>query len=261
MNAEASLVLSERADGRCTLTLNNPAARNALSLSMMTALQAAIEAAGADPAVRVLVLAGAGPAFCAGHDLKELRAHPEAAFQSALFERCVQLMLSVVRCPKPVIARVHGIATAAGCQLVASCDLAIAAEEARFATPGVNIGLFCSTPMVALSRNLANKHAMEMLLTGELLPAAEAWRMGLVNRVVPAAQLDAEVAAWAAKIAAKSGSAIAIGKRAYYEQAEMGLEAAYRSAAAVMQRNLATADAAEGIDAFLQKRPACWVDR
>ena len=178
-----------------------------------------------------------------------------------VFVAALQLMLSVVRCPKPVIARVHGIATAAGCQLVASCDLAIAAEEARFATPGVNIGLFCSTPMVALSRNLANKHAMEMLLTGELLPAAEAWRMGLVNRVVPAAQLDAEVAAWAAKIAAKSGSAIAIGKRAYYEQAEMGLEAAYRYAAAVMQRNLATADAAEGIDAFLQKRPACWVDR
>lgn len=261
MGTDSALVLQADAAGLRTLTLNNPAARNALSVPMMTALQAAIEAAGADPAVRVLVLAGAGPAFCAGHDLKELRAHPEAAFQSALFERCVQLMLSVVRCPKPVIARVHGIATAAGCQLVASCDLAIAAEEARFATPGVNIGLFCSTPMVALSRNLANKHAMEMLLTGELLPAAEAWRMGLVNRVVPAAQLDAEVAAWAAKIAAKSGSAIAIGKRAYYEQAEMGLEAAYRYAAAVMQRNLATADAAEGIDAFLQKRPACWVDR
>ena len=227
---------------------------------MMTALHEAVTAAGTDAGVKVVVLAAAGPAFCAGHDLKELRANPDPEFQARLFERCVQLMLSIVRCPRPVLARVHGIATAAGCQLVASCDLAVAAEEARFATPGVNIGLFCSTPMVALSRNVAHKHAMEMLLTGEMLSAAEAWRIGLVNRVVPAAGLDAEVAGLAGRIAAKSASAIAIGKRAYYEQAEMRLEDAYRHAAQVMQRNLATADAAEGIDAFIGKRPACWVD-
>ncbi len=261
MGTDSALVLQADAAGLRTLTLNNPAARNALSVPMMTALQAAIEAAGADPAVRVIVLAGAGPAFCAGHDLKELRANTDAAFQQALLARCVDLMLSIVRCPKPVIARVHGIATAAGCQLVATCDLAVAADVARFATPGVNIGLFCSTPMVALSRNLASKHAMEMLLTGELLPAAEAHRMGLVNRVVPVAELDAAVHELAGRILGKSSSAIAIGKRAYYEQAAMPLEAAYRYAAEIMQRNLQTADAAEGIDAFLQKRPACWVDR
>jgi enoyl-CoA hydratase/carnithine racemase len=260
MAAGHPLVLREAAAGVCTLTLNNPAARNALSVAMMEALREAIEAAAAAREVRVVVLAGAGPAFCAGHDLKELRANPDPAFQADLLERCVRLMLAIVRCPKPVIARVHGIATAAGCQLVATCDLAVAAEEARFATPGVNIGLFCSTPMVALSRNLASKHAMEMLLTGELLPAAEAHRIGLVNRVVPASQLDAAVLDLAQRIVAKSASAIAIGKRAYYEQAEMPLEQAYRHAAQVMQRNLQTADAAEGIDAFIQKRPACWVD-
>ncbi|MCP5338671.1 MAG: enoyl-CoA hydratase [Sinobacteraceae bacterium] len=260
MSAATNLVLRSCSAGVCTLTLNHSAARNALSLAMMRTLREAVEAAGADPEVRVIVLAGAGPAFCAGHDLKELRANPDPAFLAELFECCVQLMLSIVRCPRPVIARVHGVATAAGCQLVASCDLAVAAEEARFATPGVNIGLFCSTPMVALSRNLTNKHAMQMLLSGDLLPAAEAWRMGLVNQVVPMAGLDAAVEALAAKLAARSASAIAIGKRAYYEQAEMPLEEAYRYAAKVMQRNLQTADAAEGIDAFLQKRPACWVD-
>jgi enoyl-CoA hydratase/carnithine racemase len=261
MTGADTLILRTDADGIRTLTLNHPAARNALSLAMMEALQAALHAAAEDPAVRVLVLAGAGPAFCAGHDLKEIRAHADAVFHEALMQRCVALMLSIVRCPKPVIARVHGIATAAGCQLVATCDLAVASDEARFATPGVNIGLFCSTPMVALSRNLASKHAMEMLLTGEMASAAEAWRMGLVNRVVPAAQLDAAVLALAARIAAKSGSALAIGKRAFYEQAAMPLADAYRFAAEVMVRNLQTADAAEGIDAFIQKRAACWVDR
>jgi enoyl-CoA hydratase/carnithine racemase len=258
--ADPSLVLQRRSGGVCTLTLNDPAKRNALSVAMMRALHDAVTAAGADPETRVVVLAAAGPAFCAGHDLKELRAHPDPAFQAELFERCTELMLAILRCPKPVIARVHGIATAAGCQLVASCDLAVAAAEARFATPGVNIGLFCSTPMVALSRNLSNKHAMQMLLTGDLLPAAEAWRMGLVNEVVPLSGLDAAVEALAARIAARSASAIAIGKRAYYEQAQMPLEQAYRYAAQVMQRNLQTADAAEGIDAFIQKRPACWID-
>jgi enoyl-CoA hydratase/carnithine racemase len=261
VNSAARLVLRADAEGVSTLTLNNPAARNALSLAMMGALQAAVESAGDDPAVRVIVLAAAGPAFCAGHDLKEIRAQADPVFHDALLQRCVQLMLSIVRCPKPVIARVHGIATAAGCQLVASCDLAVAADGARFATPGVNIGLFCSTPMVALSRNLANKHAMELLLTGDLIPASEAYRMGLVNRVVPVEQLDATVQDFARKIAAKSSSALAIGKRAFYEQAEMKLEDAYRYGAEAMLRNLQTADAAEGIDAFIEKRPACWVDR
>ena len=258
---EPLVLRHDRPDGLTTLTLNRPSQFNALSQAMLAALQAELVAVGASETVRVVVIAGAGKAFCAGHDLKEMRAAPSLDYYERLFSQCARLMMTIQKLPVPVVARVHGTATAAGCQLVAMCDLAVAAQEARFAVSGVNLGLFCSTPGVALSRNLANKHAMEMLLTGELLPAAEAWRMGLVNRVVPAAQLDAEVAAWAAKIAAKSGSAIAIGKRAYYEQAEMGLEAAYRYAAAVMQRNLATADAAEGIDAFLQKRPACWVDR
>ena len=261
MNGADSLLLRTDAQGVATLMLNHPTARNALSLAMMGALHDAILAAGEDPDVRVIVLGAAGPAFCAGHDLKEIRANADPGFHAVLMQRCVDLMLSIVRCPKPVIACVQGIATAAGCQLVATCDLAVASEGARFATPGVNIGLFCSTPMVALSRNLANKHAMEMLLTGDLLSAAEAWRMGLVNRVVPAEQLDATVTALALKVAAKSGSALTIGKRAYYEQAEMKLEDAYRHAAQVMVRNLQTADAAEGIDAFIQKRPACWVDR
>ena len=256
----ASLVLQGEVAGVRTLTLNDPGARNALSNPMMAALQQALESAASDANVRVIVLAAAGPAFCAGHDLKELRANTAPAFRIALLERCVRLMLSIVRCPKPVIARVHGIATAAGCQLVASCDLAIAAEEARFATPGVNIGLFCSTPMVALSRNLANKHAMEMLLTGDLVSASDAYRMGLVNRVVQACRLDVEVQELATKLAAKSRSAIAIGKRAFYEQAEMPLEQAYRFAAEAMLQNLQTADCAEGIGAFVEKRAACWID-
>jgi len=256
----APLVLQAELGGVRTLTLNDPGARNALSNPMMGALQQAIESAASDTNVRVIVLAAAGPAFCAGHDLKELRANTDPAFRVVLLERCVRLMLSIVRCPKPVIARVHGIATAAGCQLVASCDLAVAAEQARFATPGVNIGLFCSTPMVALSRNLANKHAMEMLLTGDLVSASDAYRMGLVNRVVPADRLDAAVQEFATKLAAKSRSAIAIGKRAFYEQGELPLEQAYRFAAEAMLRNLETADCAEGIGAFVDKRVACWVD-
>lgn len=259
--ATAPLVLRSDAAGVCTLTLNNPAARNALSTAMMEALHAAFVAAGSDPAVRVVVLAGEGPAFCAGHDLKEMRAHTDPAFHTALMARCVDLMLAIVRCPKPVIARVHAIATAAGCQLVASCDLAVAVDSARFATPGVNLGLFCSTPMVALSRNLSNKHAMEMLLTGDMIDAADAQRFGLVNRVVPAADLDATVLGFAAKIAAKSSNTLAIGKKAFYEQGEMTLEEAYRFAAEVMVRNLQTADAGEGIDAFIGKRAPCWVDR
>ena len=244
-----------------TITLDNPAARNALSGRMMSALCAAFRSAATDPAVRVVVLAANGPAFSAGHDLKELRANPSPEFHAALMQSCVELMLAIVRCPKPVIARVHATATAAGCQLVASCDLAVAVKEAKFATPGVNIGLFCSTPMVALSRNLSNKHAMEMLLCGEMIDADTAWRMGLLNRVVDAADLDDTVTRFATTIAAKSSHTLSIGKEAFYTQREMGLEEAYRYAAGVMVRNLQAEDAKEGIGAFIEKRSPCWVDR
>ncbi len=198
------LLLRRDADGVAWLTLNRPAARNALSVALMQSLVAEVSAIERDPAVKVVVIGGSGPAFCAGHDLRELRASPERAAYQATFDLCSRLMTSIVRLPKPVIARVHGIATAAGCQLVASCDLAVAADTARFATPGVNIGLFCSTPMVALSRAVGRKAAMEMLLTGELIDASRAHALGLVNRVVPEADLDAAVAALAAQIAAKS---------------------------------------------------------
>ncbi|MBK8306985.1 MAG: enoyl-CoA hydratase [Gammaproteobacteria bacterium] len=254
------ILLCEDRDGIRTLTLNNPAARNALSGTMMALLHEAFVAAAAEPAVRVVILAANGPAFCAGHDLKEMRGNSDPVFHARLMDQCVALMLAIVRCPKPVIARVHAIATAAGCQLVASCDLAVAADSAHFATPGVNIGLFCSTPMVALSRNLGPKHAMEMLLIGDLVNAHDAWRMGLLNRVVEAGQLDASVAEFAQRIASKSSHTLAVGKEAFYAQAEMSLEEAYRHCAAVMVRNMQANDAREGIDAFIQKRPACWQD-
>ena len=205
-----------------------------------------------------VVLAGAGPGFCAGHDLKELRADPRRAAYEATFARCVELMTAIVRLPKPVIARVHGIATAAGCQLVASCDLVVASTEARFATPGVNIGLFCSTPMVALSRAVGRKATMEMLLTGDMVGAEEAKAIGLVNRVVDPERLDAEVTDLAEQIASKSPLTLAIGKEAFYRQAEMPLDAAYAYAAEVMTTNMLAADATEGIDAFLEKRDPNW---
>lgn len=240
------------------LTLNRPQARNALSRALMTALTGELGRLATDPSVKVVVLAGAGPAFCAGHDLRELRAHPDRASYEATFAACSQLMLSIVRLPKPVIARVHGVATAAGCQLVATCDLAVAADTARFATPGVNIGLFCSTPMVALSRGVGRKAAMEMLLTGDMIEAARAREIGLVNRVVPEAQLDAAVTALAAQIVAKSPLTLAIGKEAFYRQAELELSEAYRYASEVMTRNMLARDAEEGIDAFLAKRQPVW---
>ena len=252
------LLLRRDADGVAWLTLNRPAARNALSMALMQSLVAELAAIERDPAVKVVVIGGAGPAFCAGHDLRELRANPERAAYQATFDLCSRLMTSIVRLPKPVIARVHGIATAAGCQLVASCDLAVAADTARFATPGVNIGLFCSTPMVALSRAVGRKAAMEMLLTGELIDASRAHALGLVNRVVPEADLDAAVAALAGQIAAKSPLTLAIGKEAFYRQAEMGLDDAYAYASEVMTRNMLARDAAEGIDAFLGKRQPVW---
>jgi enoyl-CoA hydratase/carnithine racemase len=252
------LLLRRDADGVAWLTLNRPSARNALSLGLMEAMVAELAAIDADTSVSVVVIGGAGPAFCAGHDLRELRSNPERTAYEATFQLCSQLMTAIVRLPKPVIARVHGVATAAGCQLVATCDLAVAAETARFATPGVNIGLFCSTPMVALTRAVGRKAAMEMLLTGELIDASRAHALGLVNRVVPEAELDAAVSALAGQIVAKSPLTLAIGKEAFYRQAEMGLDDAYAFASEVMTRNMLARDAAEGIDAFLTKRPPVW---
>jgi len=254
------VLLETRDEGVLRLVLNRPAARNALSLGLMTALQQALDRAAADPACRVVVIAGAGPAFCAGHDLRELRSDNSRAAYERVFAQCSALMLQIVHLAKPVIAEVHGIATAAGCQLVATCDLAVAAEDARFVTPGVNIGLFCSTPMVALTRAIGRKRAMEMLLTGDLVDAPTAQALGLVNRVVKLAELGAATQALARQIAAKSALTVAIGKEAFYAQAELGLGEAYRYAAEVMTRNMLARDAAEGIDAFLAKRPPVWQD-
>jgi len=224
----------------------------------LQALDDALVAIAEEPAIKVVVIGGAGPAFCAGHDLRELRAQQERTACEAAFARCSALMQRIVHLPKPVIARVHGIATAAGCQLVASCDLAIATESARFATPGVHIGLFCSTPMVALSRAVGRKAAMEMLLTGEPIGAARAREIGLVNRVVPDPALDAAVAELAGQIAAKSPVSVAIGKEAFYRQAELPLADAYAYASEAMLRNMMTGDAKEGIDAFLARRQPVW---
>ena len=246
--------------GVAWLTLNRPTARNALSVALLTALQAELDAVAADKSVRVVVIGGAGPGFCAGHDLREMRADPRRETIAALFAQCSKLMTSIVRLPKPVIARVHGIATAAGCQLVGTCDLAVAASDARFGVNGINAGLFCSTPMVALSRNVGRKAAMEMLMTGDLIDAARAQEIGLVNRVVPADELDGAVAALAAQIAGKSGAALAIGKAAFYRQIEMGLDDAYAYAAEAMTCNMQAHDALEGIDAFLAKRAPRWTD-
>jgi enoyl-CoA hydratase/carnithine racemase len=254
-------VLLEALDeGVLRLLLNRPAARNALSVGLMSALKEALERAAADKRCRVVVIAGAGPAFCAGHDLREMRADNSRAAYERVFAQCSALMLQIVHLAKPVIAEVHGIATAAGCQLVATCDLAVAAADARFATPGVNIGLFCSTPMVALTRAVGRKAAMEMLLTGDLVDAAAARALGLVNRVVPQVELGAATMALAHQIAAKSALTVAIGKAAFYAQAELGLAEAYDYAAEAMTRNMLARDAAEGIEAFLQKRPPVWQD-
>jgi len=257
----APVLCEARVGGVLRLVLNRPTARNALSVALMTALGRALARAAQDPAIRVVVIAGAGPAFCAGHDLRELRADPRRGAYERIFAQCSELMLAIVRLPKPVIAEVQGIATAAGCQLVATCDLAVATEEARFATPGVNIGLFCSTPMVALSRVVGRKAALEMLLTGEPIDAARARELGLVNRVVPGTELRAAVDELASRIATKSALTVAIGKEAFYHQAELDLAAAYRYAAGVMTTNMLAQDASEGIDAFLGKRPAQWRDR
>ena len=258
MTETSSILLRDDADGIATLTLNRPDQRNALSVGLMNALEQALDQIAGDASVRIVILAAAGPAFCAGHDLREVRADPRREAYEALFAQCSRLMLKLVRLAQPVIAQVHGVATAAGCQLVASCDLAVAADGARFATPGVNIGLFCSTPMVALSRNVARKQAMEMLLTGDMIPADRAREIGLINRVVPAAELAAATREFARQIAGKSPLTLAIGKEAFYKQAELDLDAAYAYASEVMTRNMLARDAREGIDAFLAKRAPQW---
>ncbi len=240
------------------ITINRPKVYNALSIECMEALIRALDILSADSSVRVIILAGSGKGFCAGHDLKELRSSSEKTFHEKIFDLCTRLMLSITRSPKPVIAKVHGIATAAGCQLVASCDLAVAENNAGFATPGVTIGLFCSTPMVALSRNVSKKHAMEMLLSGDLISARRAYETGLINRLVPIEQLDQATLELAKKIASKSPLALKIGKRAFYEQIDRNVEDAYRYCGQMMVENLTTRDAKEGIDAFMEKRSPVW---
>ncbi len=254
----SNVLLRADKDGVATLTLNRPEARNALSIGLMTALEAALADLRNDASIKAVVIAGAGHAFCAGHDLKEVRANPGQAAYEALFDQCSRLMKAIVRLPKPVIARVHGVASAAGCQLVATCDLAVAAETARFATPGVNIGLFCSTPMVALTRAVGRKVAMEMLLTGDMLDAPAAKAAGLVNRVVPEAALAEATQALAVQIASKSPLTLAIGKEAFYAQADMDLDEAYAYASRAMTQNMLARDAEEGIDAFIEKRKPVW---
>ena len=255
MTFENPLVLrSDRADGLTTLALNRPGQFNSLSKDVLTAIKDELDAIAANEAVRVVVIAGAGKAFCAGHDLKEMRANHDKGYMQALFRQCGELMLTLTRMPQPVIARVHGIATAAGCQLVSMCDLAVAADVAKFAVSGINVGLFCSTPAVGLARNLGRKAALEMLLTGDFIDAMEAKSKGLVNRVVPADALDAEVERLVQSILAKSAIAVRIGKGMFYKQLEMGLAEAYDYAREVMACNMMSEDAREGIDAFMQKR-------
>jgi enoyl-CoA hydratase/carnithine racemase len=257
--AELDLVLRE-ADQRgvVRLTLNRPQAFNALSEAMLAALQAAFDAIAQDETARVVVLAGAGKAFCAGHDLKEMRAAPSLAYYEDLFARCTRVMLAIQKLPVPVIARVHGIATAAGCQLVAMCDLAVASTEARFAVSGVNFGLFCSTPSVAVTRNVLRKQAMEMLLTGDFIGAQEALARGLVNRVAMPDRIDEEIEALVTKIVAKPRVAIAIGKEQFYRQVEKGIAEAYEIAGAAMACNMMDESALEGVQAFIDKRTPAW---
>ena len=255
---QAFVLRDTDARGVVTLTLNRPGAFNSLSEAMLSALQQALDAVASDAQARVVVIAGAGKAFCAGHDLKEMRAEPSLDYYRRLFAQCARMMLAIQRLPLPVIARVHGIATAAGCQLVAMCDLAVAASDARFAVSGVNLGLFCSTPSVALSRNLSRKHAFEMLVTGEFIGSDEARAKGLVNRVAPADQLDAEVERLVASIVAKPKVAVAAGKGLFYRQLEMGIDAAYQLAGQTMACNMMAEPTLEGVQAFIEKRKPNW---
>src|SRR5215471_11683250 len=246
-------------DGIVTLTLNRGERFNPLSTAMIASLQAELDNVAGNPAIRVVIIAGEGRGFCAGHDLKEMRTHAgDEAWQRRLFDACSCMMLTLTQLPQPVIARVHGVATAAGCQLVSMCDLAVAADTASFAMPGVNIGVFCSTPAVGVVRNIARKRAMEMLLTGEPIDAPTALAWGLVNRVVPADRLDAEIRRFTDIVLARSSAAIRFGKQSFYGQIDRPLGAAYDVASRVMACNMLLQDAAEGIDAFLQKRPAIW---
>jgi enoyl-CoA hydratase/carnithine racemase len=258
MTQDSLLLREDRSDGSTLLTLNRPAQFNSLSLALLAELQAALDDIAGAANRRLVIIAGAGKAFCAGHDLMEMRANTDKSFMQKLFKAMAKVCLTLQRMPQPSIARIHGVATAAGCQLVAACDLAVAADVARFGTSGINVGLFCTSPGVALSRNVGRKAAMEMLLAGGLIDAPTALQRGLVNRVVPAEKLDDEVAALAASILNKSPLAVAMGKRAFYEQLEMGIDAAYQLAAETMACNMMTADAAEGIDAFSAKRPPVW---
>jgi enoyl-CoA hydratase/carnithine racemase len=259
-------LLRERDGNVAVLLMNRPKSRNSLSEAMLIALSEALRDIAADRTVRAVVVAANGPAFCAGHDLKELTARRSdadggRAYFKHIMTGCSDMMQQIVTLPQPVIACVQGVATAAGCQLVASCDLAVASSAARFATPGVDIGLFCSTPMVALSRNVSRKHAMEMLLTGDMIPAEDAYRMGLVNRVVPAGEERKRALEFAHRIAGKSAHTVKIGKEGFYRQAEMGLADAYRYVAQVMVENLMARDAKEGLAAFIEKREPKWEDR
>ncbi len=265
-SGNASIVLREDHGAIAMLVLNRPEARNSLSQEMIDLLSAEIALVRDDRNIRALVITANGPGFCAGHDMKQMTARRAdadkgRAFFEHMFKSCAKMMMSIVNLPKPVIAAVGGAASAAGCQLVASCDLAVASKEARFATPGVDIGLFCSTPMVALSRNVTNKHAMEMLLTGELIPAQRAYEIGLVNRVVDVGTERHEALELANKIASKSAHTLKIGKEAFYKQRELDLESAYRYTAEVMTENMLARDAEEGIGAFVEKRTPKWEDR
>ena len=257
--SEQALLLQDRdARGVVTLTLNRPQAFNSLSEGLVEALQSALDGLASDTGLRAVVIAAAGKAFCVGHDLKEMRAEPSLAYYERLFAQCGRMMMSLQQLPVPVIAKVQGAATAAGCQLVAMCDLAVAATNARFAVSGIKLGLFCSTPSVALSRNLPRKAAFEMLVTGDFISAEEALAQGLVNRVVEAEQLDAEVEALLASIIAKPQAALALGKALFYRQIETGIVAAYEDAARTMACNMMDAAALEGVQAFIDKRPADW---
>ena len=256
--AEPYVTVDRSGDGVVTLTLNRPQQFNALSQEMMAALQESLDAVAGDEMARVVVIAGRGKAFCPGHDLKQMKATPSVDYYRKLFAQCTKLMLTIQRMPQPVIARVHGIATAAGCQLVAMCDLAVASSDAKFAVSGINVGLFCSTPGVALSRNVGRKQAFEMLVTGDFIDAATAQSRGLVNRVVEPDELDAEIERLAAGIIAKPRIAVAMGKELFYRQLETGIEAAYQVAGQTMACNMIDASAQEGVQAFMEKRKPTW---
>jgi enoyl-CoA hydratase/carnithine racemase len=253
-----TLVLRNDENGISNLIINRPKSYNALSIDCMEEIMKELRSISEDSSIKVVILSGAGKGFCAGHDMKDLRANPDKSFYEKTFNTSSKMMISIVNFPKPVIAKVHGIATAAGCQLVATCDLAVAEENARFATPGVNIGLFCSTPMVGLSRNVTRKHAMEMLLTGDFISAERAYEIGLINRVVPEEELDDSTLELAQKIASKSPLTLKIGKRAFYKQLDKDLSSAYEYCSRVMVENMMARDAEEGIDAFLEKRKPVW---